>query len=274
MQDIVSKNNSSYKQLLKRMAQPRLLRKEGLAVVEGLHGLEMVLNWRQVQLQEVWIGQGLACHPQWLSFLPQLQDIGVPIWVLPDHLYHSASDLENCLGPLLLFHTPKSVVDVIDAKPDSKGDWLLLDGVQDPGNVGVLMRTAAAAGVSRCIVTPDCAWPFSTKVMRAAMGSHSCLDIVTLNNDVVQWLSNLKSQGVAIRVSTLEASSSLYHCDLSGPGVWVFGNEGQGVRADVKLLATQSIHIPQAVGVESLNVASAAAVCLFEQKRQRLVLSE
>jgi len=145
-------------------------------------------------------------------------------------------------------------------------DAVYLDRVQDPGNVGTVLRTCAAVGVRRVITSPGTAFCWSPKVLRAAMGAHFHLDIHE-GVPPSELLARLAVEAVA---TTADAPAGLWQADLRGPRVWLLGNEGQGLEA--ALLAAPGVRrvsIPQSEAVESLNVGVAAAVCLYEQLRQR-----
>jgi TrmH family RNA methyltransferase len=142
---------------------------------------------------------------------------------------------------------------------------VLLDGVQDPGNVGSILRSAGAAGITQVFCSPGTAFCWSPKVLRAAMGAHFVLEIFE-NVDLAELIRH--SQTAVLAMSGY-AEQKLYDVDLRQPVGWLLGHEGQGVAADLMALATHQVVIPHAGQVESLNVAAAAAVCFFEQLRQR-----
>lgn len=154
------------------------------------------------------------------------------------------------------------------AVPAPPGDIIVLDRVQDPGNVGAILRTAAAAGVRTLLTTPGTAACWAPKVLRAGMGGHFVMDIVeNVAPDALQALvTHLPLAG-----TVLQGGQSLYGTDLRSPLAWVFGNEGEGIAPALQKWLGLRLTIPQVAGVESLNVAASAAVCLFEQRRQRLV---
>ena len=142
----------------------------------------------------------------------------------------------------------------------------MLDGVQDAGNAGSMLRSAAAAGIQHAFCMPGTANAWSAKVLRAAMGAHFEIDIV-------EWVAPaelIARLAVPIAITDSHGSASIYQADLRGPCAWVFGNEGAGVSAPWRAAATFRLTIPQPGRIESLNVAAAAAVCVFEQSRQRL----
>ncbi|HRL20245.1 TrmH family RNA methyltransferase [Alcaligenes sp. SDU_A2] len=144
---------------------------------------------------------------------------------------------------------------------------VLLDQVQDPGNVGTVLRTAVAVGLEAVYLTPGCASVWSQKVLRSAQGAHFSIQL----HEQVDGVQLLSTSGLPVLVTSLgQGATDLYDTNLPDKGVWVFGNEGQGVSPALAALATQRLFIPQAPGVESLNVAIATALCLYEQRRQHL----
>lgn len=141
---------------------------------------------------------------------------------------------------------------------------LWLDRIQDPGNVGTLLRTAAAAGIRHAYLSNACASAWSAKVLRSAQGAHFVISIYE-NIDLNAQLASLK---IPLLVTTLDNAVSLYDTPLPKDAVWVFGNEGQGVSMDLQQQANLRLFVPQQPNVESLNVAVAAGICVFEQRRQ------
>lgn len=298
VQTVASRENARFKALQKQIAQPRLLRKAGLAVAEGLHLLQELPQWPGIRIREIWFASVLRLHREWDACENLLQTLGVDCIEVPAELYARLSELEQGAGPLVLFETPVSnrvnpavvtsqlepwveAVRTGDASPASlvvpappSHDIVLLDGVQDPGNVGTLIRTAAAVGIREIWTTPDCAWVWSGKVLRSAMGGHRHVDLPGLPDQALHWVSHWARTGVPIRLMRLEESQSLFQVDLRQPGLWLLGSEGQGVSSQWAELATQALRIPMRSGVESLNVAAAAAVCLYEQVRQRGQITE
>jgi TrmH family RNA methyltransferase len=148
---------------------------------------------------------------------------------------------------------------------DLEIDAILLDGIQDPGNVGTLLRTAAAAGVKQALLAPGCASAWSPKVLRAGQGAHFALTIHD-DADLATFMADYRG---TTAVTCLDGVTSLYEARWEGPLAWVFGAEGQGVRPELLATAKLRVHIPMPGAVESLNVGAAAAVCLFEMVRRR-----
>jgi TrmH family RNA methyltransferase len=161
---------------------------------------------------------------------------------------------------------PKATLALPQSIATLEGDVVILDRVQDAGNVGSILRTAAAAGFTQVIALSGCAHLWSTKVLRAGMGAHKLLDLYEgWSNQQV-----LSAVTAPLLATTADAEQNLYSLkkELLHPVAWVMGSEGQGVSDDL-LAQAKGISIPIDPRVESLNVSTAAAVCLFETVRIR-----
>jgi 23S rRNA (guanosine2251-2'-O)-methyltransferase len=146
---------------------------------------------------------------------------------------------------------------------------LVLDGVQDPHNLGACLRSAAAAGALAVIVPRDNSAPLTPVARRAAAGAAESLPLVTVTN-LARTLRDLKEAGVWIYGASHDAEASLYETDLRGPVALVLGGEGKGLRRLTREHCDGLFRIPMSGAVESLNVSVAAGISLFEVMRQRL----
>lgn len=261
--EIVSAVNERFRQLLELAGSARERRRRGLSVIEGVHLVQAWLDrfgapaadGRAVQLFVARRGLAAAEIRALLGRFP------VAPTVLDDRLYARASQLANGAGPLAVVPTPCP-----ELPRQLAADAVYLDRVQDPGNVGSILRTCAAVGVRRVLASPGTAFCWSPKVLRAGMGAHFHLDIH--EGVTPSWLREHAT--ATVRATAADAAHSIYRADLRAPAIWLFGNEGQGL--DPALSAWPAVvatRIPQRPAVESLNVGVAAAVCLFEQWRQR-----
>lgn len=143
-----------------------------------------------------------------------------------------------------------------------------LDRIQDPGNVGTLLRTAAAAGIKYAYLSKECASAWSPRVLRSAQGAHFSMTLY----EQIDLQQIRKRLHVPLYTTALtDDAVSLYESSITTPCAWVFGNEGQGVAPDLLEAAQQRVYIPQDAAVESLNVGVAAGICLFEQRRRQLL---
>ena len=179
--------------------------------------------------------------------------------LLPDSLYNALSQVENGVALLFLIDVP------VPAVPGKLTQTVvLIDQVQDPGNLGSILRSAAAAGIREVHCSNGTALAWSPRVLRSGMGAHFLLEI--FENADLQAL--IRSSGIPVLATSSHAGQVIYELELDRPVAWLFGHEGQGVSEELLALATQRLAIPHNGTMESLNVAASAAVCFFEQLRQ------
>ena len=145
---------------------------------------------------------------------------------------------------------------------------LVLDGIQDPHNLGACLRTADAAGVHLVVICKDRSVGITPVVRRAASGAAETLKVIQATN-LARVLRTLKKHGVWLAGTSDEATDSLYATDLTGPLALVMGNEGSGLRRLTTEICDYLLRIPMAGQVESLNVSVATGICLYEINRQR-----
>jgi TrmH family RNA methyltransferase len=188
------------------------------------------------------------------------------VYQLDSALWDLLSELVNAPQIAGLLDLPKSCLTAPQSIATLAGDVLILDRIQDAGNVGAILRTAAAAGFTQVIAITGCAHLWSTKVLRAGMGAHRLLDLYEGWSNQ-QVLSTVTASMLA---ATADAEQDLFAMkkDLLHPVAWIMGSEGQGISEDL-LAQAKGVSIPIDARVESLNVSTAAAVCLFETMRVR-----
>ncbi|UTX51159.1 RNA methyltransferase [Candidatus Saccharibacteria bacterium TM7i] len=257
---ITSAQNPLIKHIKQLATSAKYRQKNHQTILDGIHLCDAYLRAGFVP-EQVIVGTESLRNPEVSGLLFRL-DESVPVAEVPSSLYERLSVLEQGVALLFVIALPeKRIAARLEA------DALLLDTVQDPGNVGAMLRTTAAAGVDEVYLSTGSAAVWSPKVLRAGMGAHFTLRIYE-NVDLAQLVTNTS---VPVVATSLDATQSLYEKDLSAPHAWLFGNEGTGVSEELlKLCEKDTVIIPQTDGVESLNVAAATAVCLFEQRRQRL----
>lgn len=261
MEVISSRQNSLVKQL-KRWADSKRERTEsGKTLAEGLHLLQMQISTGKLP-ELVVLAERCMNDP---AVLTVLDLCGACRRVaLVDAIFDQIAPTDSPSG--LLFVSSQTA---LNESVDVTSDVLVLDRVQDPGNVGSLIRTAVAAGVRQVVLSEGCADAWSPRCLRAGQGAQWLAKIyadVSLRSFVAEFPG-------AIAATVLAQGRSLYEQDLSAATAWLFGNEGQGLDPQLATLATHRVTIPMPGGMESLNVNAAAAVCLFEQVRQRAQLT-
>lgn len=256
---VSSRENAQYKQLRQLATSAQARRKSGRTVLDGVHLCQAWLEHRGAPLICV-VGESARSHAEADAVLASCDRLGAECLVLPEALFAPLSQVEHGVPLLFVVALP-----VPDATLKLDGAALLLDGLQDPGNLGSILRSAAAAGMKRVFCGRGTASAWSPKVLRAGMGAHFVLDIV----EDADLPSLVAEATVPVYATSSHASISIHDADLRTPSAWLFGHEGQGVSAPLLAAATRQLTIPQAPGVESLNVAASVAVCLFEQLRQQ-----
>ncbi|KAF7276210.1 hypothetical protein GWI33_010815, partial [Rhynchophorus ferrugineus] len=180
-----------------------------------------------------------------------------PVFILPEQLYKQISPLVQSTPLMAIIDLPK-----INFTWQGNVDTLILDCVQDPGNVGTLLRSAAAVGIQQVLTTTGTASLWSPRVLRAAMGAHFSLKLY----EHIAYEQIIHHFSIPIYATSSHQPTSIYQLNLKTPCAWILGNEGQGVHTQL-LEQSHSVTIPQPGGQESLNVAIAGSVCLFEMMR-------
>jgi TrmH family RNA methyltransferase len=255
---IESRSNPSFKSLLALAGDAREQRQSGRTLIDGAHLVgayqEKVGAVERLLVSES--GRAKAEIAALLEASPTTE-----ITVLRDALFRELSGLASPSGIAAVIAVPAET----DAR--AEGSCVLLDAVQDAGNVGSILRSAAAAGIRDVFLGSGCAGAWTPRVLRAGQGAHFDLRLRE-RCDLALLLG--RYPGV-VAAAVAKGGRSLFDLDLRGRSVaWIFGNEGTGIRAELLALAQHRVEIPMAPGSESLNVAAAAAICFFEGVRQGL----
>jgi TrmH family RNA methyltransferase len=261
MKTITSRDNAQYKELKHLAGSSQARRKAGRTLLDGVHLCQTYLQLRGLPLQCI-VSETALHNPEVADIVGQLEARHAHVTGLPDALYNAVSQVEHGVGVMFLIDTPERVV----TAPLSVSA-VLLDNVQDPGNVGSILRSAAAAGIGQVYCSSGTAFCWSPKVLRAAMGAHFVLEIFE-NVDLAELTRRAK---VPVLATSGYAAERLYDMDLHRPVAWVLGHEGQGVSDELLNLASRRVAVPHAGQVESLNVAACAAVCFFELVRHNQI---
>jgi TrmH family RNA methyltransferase len=250
---ITSRDNPALMRLRKIAADPGGYRKTGSVWIEGDHLLRAALQ-RGWQPALVVITEAAMQD----AVLGALAESAARVLVVPAALFKTLSGLESPaqIGAELTLPVAPAV--------DTHAASVVLDRLQDAGNVGAILRSAAAFGVRQVLAIKGTAALWSPKVVRAGQGAHFGLHLI----------EGLAADDLGVLAVPLVATSShdsqpLHRVALPSPCAWVMGHEGQGVSAGLMARCALRVGIPQPGGEESLNVAAAAAICLYESERQR-----
>jgi len=250
-------------------------KKSGLFLMEGIHLLEALLDAGIVPQEVYYQAEVLQHSAKGRALFARLIDSGISqerLVEVNERVMQALGDVQTTSGvvsvlPLELFKGDR----LRARRPAVKRPFLLiLDDIADPGNMGTLLRTALAADVESVLLTSNCVDCYSPKVVRAAAGAHVVLPIEA----DLSWQAIAEKVarhcGKAPRVLLAEAGGTLvyYEQDLTLPFALIIGNEAHGPSQEARSLATLTVSIPLANGVESLNAAMAAGIVLFEAVRQ------
>lgn len=252
MKQITSRDNPTYRELLGLATNRRDRRQRRQTVLDGEHLLEAALQADCMPRILAFAAHFPASRARyWQERLPQ-----VPAVSLASNLFAALSPVETPAGVL-------AVIGIPDPASGGEGVFLLLDEIQDPGNLGAILRVTAAAGGQRVFLSRGCAEAWSPKCLRGGQGAQFRLSI----QEKCDLPAVARDHGGPVYAGLLGAGKSLYDLDLRGNVGFAFGNEGSGLSQPL-LAACASFSIPMPGQVESLNVATAAAICLFERVRQ------
>lgn len=256
-----SEANPKVKRWKKIALDARAARREGLTLLEGVHVVESALDAKAELTCFIVREAGLAREA---AALVDERRGDLPVFELPARIYDEIAPVENGVGLMAEMKMPPA--EGFD-EDWARSDVLFLDGVQDAGNVGTLIRTAVASGFKRIALTPQCAKVWSAKVLRAGMGAHFGARFVE-NVDPEEFARMYEGE---VWAADARGGEDLFNArlDASGPVCWVMGSEGQGVSEKMLQLSSRRLYIPIEADCESLNVGCAASVCMFDTRRRR-----
>ena len=253
---ISSTSNPRIKNLKKLMTNARYRREKGCFPVEGPR---MFFEIPKDRILEVYVTE--AFKERYRETLT-----GYPCEVIEDRIMRSLSDTKTPQGVMAMVRRQEtSLTDLLNK--DKPQAFLLLENLQDPGNLGTMLRTAEAAGMTGVIVDRRSVDPYNTKVIRSSMGAILRLPLLECD-DLGPVCRQMKEAGIRIFAGHLDGES-LYQSDFRVSCAFLIGNEGQGLSPEIMAQADQGIRIPMKGKVESLNAAMAATILMYELLRQR-----
>ncbi|ROH88166.1 RNA methyltransferase [Pseudomethylobacillus aquaticus] len=254
MKQITSRDNPQFKQLKKLVEQPRARREQDRILLDGAHLIDAYVA--EGGVPDLLIVADGACSEDaqhTLNANPAVEQLH-----LPPGLFAELSPVATPTGILALAVTPRLPV------PAEPVFALLLEDIQDPGNLGAILRSAAAAGVDAVYLSAACADVWSAKVLRGGQGAHFLLPLLE-RADLCALATAFNGQVLA----TSPHGAALYTLDLRQPSAFLVGNEGKGLSPALMACASVKVSIPMPGRIESLNAAAATAICLFERVRQQ-----
>ncbi len=258
---ITSTSNPKIKQLVQLQKKKKLRDEKGIFLVEGIRMFE---ETPMELIQEVYASESFFKKHKAL-----ILDKKQRLELLSDTVFQKVSETKTPQGILCV--VKKKTYELNQILTQKQAHILVLDGLQDPGNVGTILRTAEAAGVTGIILSRDTADLYQSKTIRSTMGAIFRMPCVYVE-DVVRTIELMKSQKIVTYAAHLEGEKWYDEASYTGSIAFLIGNEGNGLREEVSKMADTWIRIPMEGEVESLNAAIATSVLIYEAYRQRRTL--
>ncbi|MGD1899648.1 MAG: TrmH family RNA methyltransferase [Phormidesmis sp.] len=260
---LTSLQNSTVKQL-RKLQQPKERKKQAVLLLEGTHLIEAAceVNYplRVLCYTESWQQRHLDVYGQAIAQAERAE------LVSPEVLKSIASTVTP--DGVIAIAPRRNVWEALSSQPkDEVSLGVMLETLQDPGNLGTIIRTAAAAGCEGLWLSEDSVDLGHPKVLRASVGQWFRQPMTSIN--IVEQAAQFKERGMQVVATTAAAELDYWQLDLTQPTVFVMGNEGAGLSDELMDCASVAVKIPVAAAVESLNVAVSTALLLYEAKRQR-----
>ena len=249
---IESKDNNLFKNI-KKLKERRFRDKEGLFILEGFRLIEEAIK-AKMEIENIIISKDY--EQKFQEFLLNNMDLSKKTYFLANNLFMQVASTEN----------PQGIIAVVKKKNNQKtlkGDfYLICDKVQDPGNLGTIIRTAHAAGVNGIILTKGTVDVYNDKTIRSTMGSIFYIPIF-YDDENYSIIRELKEDGFSLVATSLAESKNFFEENLKGKTILAVGNEGNGISNELFELADKKVKIPMPGGAESLNVSIATSIILF-----------
>ena len=259
---LISSKEHELVKLAVALQQKKTRDEKRLCLLEGLRLVEdaLLAGWSISQLV---VGEAAATEARVASLLAAAEARAIPTYLATEAVLKKIATTNSPQGVVAIAAQPPAMLPA-----SAKGEvWLVADELQDPGNFGTILRSADAAGCNGVIMTGNGVDPFGPKAVRATMGSLFHLPVLRMTTS--ECLSFCDRYGLTLYVAGAEAAQVYSETNLAAPCAIVFGNEGAGVGEKFRQQAADNIKIPILGRAESLNVASAAAIILFEAARQK-----
>lgn len=260
MELISSKENKKIKYLKKLLSSSSFRREEGVFIAEGLRLCFDALK-SGAYVMTAFFSESFYNKNE--SFVREASSVVKQTFLLKDNVFSAASDTKTPQGVLFIIKRLDKTLDFDKIKDNGK--VLALETVQDPVNLGTILRTAEALGIGAVVLTRDCCDIYAPKVVRGSMGAIFRLPI-TITDDLPAFIDRFNVFGTSYAAVLDKDSVSLDQCTFKGAVLAVVGNEGNGITPETVKACTHQLYIPMRGDAESLNVSAAASIILWEMK--------
>ena len=257
---ITSTKNDQVKAVIELKKKARARNEQGLFVVEGVR---MAAELPKDQVKSVYVSETFAKDPANAAFLAEYPGYEL----VSDQVFAAMSDTQTPQGVLALVRQFSYGMDEI-LKSDRPAHLMVLENLQDPGNLGTILRAGEGAGITGLIMSRDTVDIFNPKTIRSTMGSIYRMPFL-YTEDLKKDISELQKEGIHFYAAHLKGKASYDEADYQKPSAFLIGNEGNGLTTEIADLADVYIRIPMEGKLESLNAAMAAGILMYEANRQR-----
>jgi TrmH family RNA methyltransferase len=239
-------------------------------IVEGISSVEEVIN-SSYMVSEIFLSYEFINKEKNKDFIDRLSNFSkenhIKIYKLPDKLFKKISNTETPQGVLSVIKQKNlDYINIINEEKDKNKFIIICEEIQDPGNLGTIIRSAHAFGVDLIVLTKGCVNPFNPKVIRSTMGSFFNVPVCIIENmeDIIKFL---KEKNIKTFATSLYASNYLNEVDLNKSLAFIIGNEAKGVTEETMILCEEKVKIHMPGDANSLNVSVAAGIIMYEISR-------
>jgi TrmH family RNA methyltransferase len=260
MKEIIISNQNKHLKHVKSLHAKKHRDTLGQYIIEGYKLIEEALEY-QKPFYFIMLCETTLENKECTALLSKCEEAKIPIYIIGEKLFCEASEMDTPQGVLAVLYKQEEDIDKVLHKPSF--NIVILDEVRDPGNVGTIIRTADACGISAVVLSKGCVDLYNSKVLRATMGSIFHIPVVT-DVEIIELIEKLKT--MSVKVLGADPHSSISCIDISSHThtAIIIGNESKGLSDDVKAVTTQNVTIPMPGKAESLNAGVAAAILMYE----------
>lgn len=256
---ISSVQNPIIKNVVQLQKKKSARKKQGLFVIEGIRSVSEVPDMAEIT-------HYIATSEELLEEIGRIQTQAL-VLIVTEEIYKNISDTQAPQGIMAIAKMPHQSLEQLDVVEN--GFYVILENLQDPGNLGTIIRSSHAFGASGVLLTKGCVDLYSPKVVRSTMSSLFRIPVV-LDYEIEEYMDYLSAKGVSLYATNLsECAQSLCDITFANKVALIMGNEGAGISETVKSQVDQHLIIPMPGGAESLNASVATSICLYEVMKQR-----
>jgi len=262
MLSITSTSNSLYKEV-KSLNQKKFREEKGEYLIEGIRFIDEAIK-ENAPIKSFFISEKVSKVKGGDELLKRILATNIPLYEISEHLLEGICDTENSQGVVAII--PIKKYDIEKVLSNAK-KLLILETIQDPGNMGTIIRTADAAGFDGVIALKGCVDIYNSKVLRSTMGSIFHIPVVT-QVEMAEAIEQIKRNNLKAFAAHLNGKKSIYEANMSNGGVILIGNEANGLSDELTSYADELVKIPMPGKAESLNASIASALFMYEMVRQ------